>query len=386
MDWHARALRLADQLVAAGKLHSTEWWRAVQEVPRHELVPVYFEYARDGWRACDTTTPEGQQHWLDRVYSNTALFTLPDGRSSSSMPALVTRMLESLDVADGQRVLEIGTGSGYNVALLCHRLGEENVFSVDIETELVSLARSRLARLGYRPTLAVADGEQGLAEHAPYDRIIATCAVPAVPWSWVTQTRVGGLILADLKLSANAGNLVLLRCYEDRAEGRFDQRWGSFMPMRHAGSRSTPAYPRRDRSDAAATTTCLDLLRPWEHLEFWFFAHLELGVNLDHGQSMNPTTKQPGDSFLSGADGSWCEVSDQIDSTGSRPVWQAGPRRLWDGIEAAHQLWADLGRPGWKRFGLTVTETRQHVWLDHPNGDHTWTLNAEVEDLERGTG
>lgn len=380
MDWQTRALRLADQLAAAGKLRSAGWRRAVQEVPRHELVPVYFEYTSDGWKVCDTTTPEGQQRWLDRVYSNTALFTLPDGRSSSSMPGLMTRMLESLDVADGQRVLEIGTGSGYNVALLCHRLGEKNVFSVDTETELITRARGRLARLGYRPTLVVADGEQGLAEHAPYDRIIATCAVPAVPWSWVVQTRVDGLILTDLKLSPNAGNLVLLRRCDDRAEGHFDQQWGGFMPMRHAVSHSTPAYPRRDRSRAATGTTHLDLPQPWEHLEFWFFVHLELGVNgvnLDHGQTMNPTTKQPGDSFLASADGSWCEVSDQTDTTGGHPVWQAGPQRLWDAIEAAHQLWTGLGQPGWERFGLTVTETRQYVWLDDPDGDHAWTLPGE---------
>jgi hypothetical protein len=75
------------------------------------------------------------------------------------------------------------------------------VFSADIEPDLVELARQRLARIDYHPTLVAADGATGLAEHAPFDRIIATCAVPALPWAWVQQTNPGGVILTDLKIA-----------------------------------------------------------------------------------------------------------------------------------------------------------------------------------------
>ncbi|MGH3901389.1 MAG: methyltransferase domain-containing protein [Pseudonocardiaceae bacterium] len=130
------------------------------------------------------------------MYSTAALITALDRTSepprllsTSSMPGLMTRMLETLDVHDGDRVLEIGTGTGYDAALLCHRLGDTHVFSVDIEPDLITLARQRLARLGYHPTLIATDGAASLIEHAPFDRIIATCSVPTVPWQWVTQTR-----------------------------------------------------------------------------------------------------------------------------------------------------------------------------------------------------
>ena len=89
-------------------------------------------------------------------------------------------MLEALEVTDGCRVLEIGTGSGYNAALLCERLGSEHVTSVHIDPDLVALARERLAANGYTPTLA-ADGADGYPRSALYDRIIATCSVPAIP-------------------------------------------------------------------------------------------------------------------------------------------------------------------------------------------------------------
>ncbi|MGH3940001.1 MAG: methyltransferase domain-containing protein [Pseudonocardiaceae bacterium] len=196
-DWTLRARQLAEQLVAARKLKSAAWRDAVCSVPRHEFVPEVFRQDRldqydPSWRQLDTTTEQGRAEWLDQVYSNTALITALDRTtqspgllSTSSMPALMTRMLETLDVQDGHRVLEIGTGTGYNAGLLSHRLGDGNVFSVDIEPELIELARQRLARLGYHPTRLVTDGAAGLPEHAPFDRIIATCSVPTVPWAWV---------------------------------------------------------------------------------------------------------------------------------------------------------------------------------------------------------
>jgi protein-L-isoaspartate O-methyltransferase len=78
------------------------------------------------------------------------------------MPSLMAQMLEALDVRDEHRVLEIGTGTGYNAALLCHRLGSNNVVSIDIDATLVAVAKNRLAALGHHPTLVVGDGTAGL--------------------------------------------------------------------------------------------------------------------------------------------------------------------------------------------------------------------------------
>ncbi len=158
--------------------------------PDHELVPAYYEQepVTGAWLIRDAT----DSGWLEQIYANRGLFTkigeatgswgtAAVGLSSTSTPGLMTRMLETLDIHEGHKVLEIGTGTGYNAALLAHRLGAEHVFSVDVDRELVDLARDQLARIGYRPTLVAADGASGLSEHAPYDRIIATCSVPAVP-------------------------------------------------------------------------------------------------------------------------------------------------------------------------------------------------------------
>lgn len=363
-DWTVHAARLADELTASEKLWSPPWQDAVRAVPRHELVPVRYQRTpgTDQWIGTNTADD------LDLVYSNKALLVLPDGLSSTSMPALMTRMLEALDVHDGHDVLEIGAGTGYNAALLSHRLGDQHVFAVDIEPALIDLARERLARIGYHPTLVTADGANGLSEHAPYDRIIATCSVPAVPWPWVEQTREGGLILADIKLAQLAGNLVLLRRTADGAEGRFDRTYGGFMAMRRGGETYNSPRPhrtRRDRTTARTRASTLDVTRPWEHSVLWFLAHFHLPFGVEFGLSGKDTSRPPTTAFLSTDDGSWCEA-DEPSPDGTRQVWEAGPHQLWRIIEDTHATWLGMGQPGWERFGYTVTETHQRVWLDEP--------------------
>jgi methyltransferase of ATP-grasp peptide maturase system len=387
-DWTPRARQLAEQLTAAGKLTSAAWRDAVCAVPRHEFVPEVFRQDQidqydETWRQLDTTTVAGRQEWLDQVYSPAALITALDHTSepprllsTSSMPGLMTRMLETLDVRDGNRVLEIGTGTGYNAALLCHRLGDTHVFSVDIEPDLITLARQRLAQLGYHPTLVATDGAAGLAEHAPFDRIIATCSVPAVPWYWVTQTRPGGVILTDLKTSLLAGSLVRLTRYPDRAEGHFDQTYAAFMGLRHHPTGQGPASRSRPRrhhtNEPEHRTTTLDPRTPWTSLIVWFLASFDLGTDITLGYT-GFNNGQPTATSITLGDGSWAQVT-LADDHGVHHVTEAGPTRVWRTIETAHARWTELDQPGWDRFGLTVTENHQHVWLDTPTNHHTWPL------------
>jgi protein-L-isoaspartate(D-aspartate) O-methyltransferase len=364
--WQERAARLADELVAAGKLRSPAWRAAVEATPRHVLVPEWF--------VRDATTGDWVRHELaddadlDLVYSNAALFILPDGLSSSSMPGLMTRMLDELDVRDGHRVLEIGTGAGYNAALLCHRLGGAGVYSVDIEPGLVARARERMATLGHHPTLRATDGTTGLPEGAPFDRVIATCSVPRIPPAWIEQTSAGGRILADLKIGKQAGNLVNLVRTGDGADGRFDPTFGSFMALRDR----VPPVPAPTPSGLLERTSRLDLDRPWENTVVWFLAALTMprvtgfGLRAERGRTALDVVT------LSASDGSRAEIGPFGD--GVRTVREQG-RPLWVHVERAHARWIALGRPGWERFGLTVRDGHHTVWLDDPGG-HSWTLPA----------
>lgn len=369
--WLAHARRLADTLRENGDLHSPQWHAAVTAVPRHLLVPRAYEQLDTGeWREFETAA------LLERVYSPetlvTALETVDGNRSpisSSTKPDLMIRMLEILDVRDGNRVLEIGTGTGYNAALLAHRLGDDRVFSVDIGEDLVELARERLSAANFHPTVKAVDGARGFPENAPFDRIIATCSVAAVPWEWAEQLAPDGSILVDLKLAVSAGNLVLLRHKDDCLEGRFTRRWAAFMAMRTSAVRK-PAQ-RADRVPGGQTRRTVAPPTPWNDAPIaWFLAHLRLPRGVSFGYDLNPDTMAPVASTFATPDGSWARV-DLTDGT----VTEAGDTPLWTHVEWAYDQWTAAGRPSWERLGLTVRADGAHqVWMDSSTSTHRWVL------------
>jgi methyltransferase of ATP-grasp peptide maturase system len=388
VDWPARARRLAEKLVADGDLHSPQWNSAVCAVPRHEFIAHYYRHDTSTrpatWQLVAPTDPSEVQAWLDLVYSDTTLITAVVSYaergvqipvSSSSKPDLMVRMLEELDVTDGDRVLEIGTGTGYNAALLCHRLGSQNVFSVDVDPALIAAARPRLTRLGYQPTLAAVDGAAGLAEHAPYDRIIATCSVPAILPAWIDQLAPGGRILADVEGPLGAGNLVTLHkpSAAPVVVGRFLPWWGRFMRLRpQAGPTVGAPRPRRAPGEPQTARTAVD---PAElDTEFRFLAQLFLPSGTVQSLTPSPDLTRPIATCLVTPDGSWCEVDRDPGPDGSYQLAFGGPQPLWDGVHTAWQQWTRHGRPAWSQFGLTATPEHHTIWLSDPVSGPSWSL------------
>ncbi|HEX2298894.1 MAG TPA: protein-L-isoaspartate(D-aspartate) O-methyltransferase, partial [Pseudonocardiaceae bacterium] len=227
--------------------------------------------------------------------------------------------------------------------------------------------------------LVATDGAAGLPEHAPFDRIIATCAVPSIPLTWVRQTSPGGVILADLKPAPGAGSLIRLTRYPDRAEGRFDPTYAAFMDLRHQSAdqlTDRPPSPERAPGEPERRTTTLDPRTPWTSLVAWFIATFTLGPGISIGYDRPDENWKPTVTSVATGDGSWAEVA-LADDHGTHQVLEAGPRRVWHLVEQAHSLWTALGQPGWDRFGLTVTDNSQHVWIDNPAGRHIWPLLIE---------
>ncbi|MGH3937133.1 MAG: methyltransferase domain-containing protein [Pseudonocardiaceae bacterium] len=235
------AARLPKNGVALG----SGWREVFASVPREEFVPRFFLHKPGGgMRAVDS----GDDDWLTSVYSDRTLVTQLNGddttwdqardnggttgraTSSSTEPTLMAWML---DLQPWHHVLEVGTGTGYNAALLSHRLGSDHVTTIDVDPQVVSVARQRLARAGYTPTVIAADAGLGHPDRAPYDRILSTCSWPRIPGPWLEQTRPGGLVLNHLYTELDAGAMVLLRVAADgTATGNFLSEYGAFMPRR----------------------------------------------------------------------------------------------------------------------------------------------------------
>jgi protein-L-isoaspartate(D-aspartate) O-methyltransferase len=177
--------QLVDRLCAAGVLRDDRVVQALRVVPRHLFLPE--------------VEPE-------RTYRDEAIVTKrsPEGWSisSSSQPTVMAVMLEQLDVGCGQRVLEIGAGTGYNAALLTHLVGETGeVTTIDIDEDLAEQARRNLAVVDVRGVSVVcADGAAGWPDGAPYDRIILTVGAWDLAPAWVVQLSAGGRLLVPLSL------------------------------------------------------------------------------------------------------------------------------------------------------------------------------------------
>ncbi|MEU7094195.1 methyltransferase domain-containing protein [Kitasatospora aureofaciens] len=371
--------RLASALIANGSL-TPDWLTAYHAVPRHWFVPaLVWPGQADGVRQGEAVNRHADPAaWWKAVYSDVPLTTQWDdgdhtgfGRgtmptSSNSMPTMVFSMLAALDVGDGHRVLEIGTGTGWNAALLSRRVGSDEVFTIEVDEDTAAEARHRLARAGYSPTLVVGEGADGHPDGAPFDRVIATCSVRRIPYAWVAQSRPGAVIVAPWGPEYGGEAVARLVVGDDgTAGGRFVGS-SAFMRLRQQrtarpGSLEYLSGPWPADGAKSSTPLSPEALADW-------LAMFAVGVQVP---GAFPLTERYADGTYTlwlhdTAVTSWATADWEPGRTAYEVV-QSGPRSLWNEVESAWNWWDDRGRPGFDRFGLTVTPDGHTVWLDGPD-------------------
>ncbi|MEV0982022.1 ATP-grasp peptide maturase system methyltransferase [Streptomyces sp. NPDC049915] len=354
---------LIDTLSAGGNLRSPAWKRAAEAVPRHEFLRGgFFRRIQNSVPSAWEPVLESDPGWLEACYSDESLVTqiagtvvptdirgriLREPTSSSTLPSLVLRMLEDLQVEPGMRVLEIGTGTGYSTALLTQRLGEENVTSIEYDEDVAVRARTALGRLGIHPTLVTGDGLDGYAEGAPYDRIIATCGVRTIPAPWIEQTRPGGLVLATVGGWLGASELARLTVHADgTASGPLIGGRVSFMLARPHLPPPLDLLP--DLSAGKERETCLGA----GVLDDWTCRFIVQAAVPEAQRLALAHDGRHEDVLLDVASGSWAALHHD----GRRwTVRQDGPNALWDTAEEHVRRWQAAGAPGLERFTVHVT-------------------------------
>jgi len=168
---------LIERLTRWGYLKKPEIIEAFRKVPRHEFVPANL----------------GDYAYADQP--------LPIGHGQTiSAPSMIAIMLDSLELKPGQKVLEIGAGSGYNAALIAEIVGPKGkVFTIERIAELAEFGRANLQKTGYgRVQVVVGDGTCGYKKGAPWDRILVTACAPEIPHLLVKQLKVGGKLAAPV--------------------------------------------------------------------------------------------------------------------------------------------------------------------------------------------
>jgi protein-L-isoaspartate(D-aspartate) O-methyltransferase len=200
--------RMVREHIASREVRNPAVLRVMRETPRHLFVP---------------------ERLRSQAYED---HPLPIGFDATiSQPYIVALMTELLDPKKEHRVLEIGTGSGYQAAVLAQLAGE--VYSIEIVPELARSAEATLKGLGHRNVKVKAgDGYKGWPEAAPFDRIILTAAPPEVPRALTDQLAVGGRLVAPVGASVMVQELVVI---DKRADGSLKRRSEGgvrFVPMR----------------------------------------------------------------------------------------------------------------------------------------------------------
>jgi protein-L-isoaspartate(D-aspartate) O-methyltransferase len=195
--------------------------QAMRAVPRHEFVP---------------------ETYLDQAYDD---HPLPIGYGQTiSQPFIVAWMTELLDLKPGAKVLEIGTGSGYQAAVLA-ALGSVDVYSIEIIPELAQMAERRLYRLGYGGIhLKQADGYYGWAEFAPFDAIIVTAAPDHLPAPLAAQIVEGGCIVIPIGPPGGYQSLWKFVDVQDELKA-YNMGGVSFVPFRGEGAAQEDGVPSR---------------------------------------------------------------------------------------------------------------------------------------------
>lgn len=346
------------------------WIRqAVDDVPRDTFAPDRL-WRWDGQAYVPIDRAADSEAWASEVYGDpyaAAVTQIANGVPSSSLSAqgVVVDMLDSLRLEPGHRVLELGTGTGWNAALLARRA--EQVVSVEVDAELAVSATEQLKATDAEVTVEVADGAAGWPSGAPYDRVIATYAIDRVPWAWVEQTRPGGRIVAPW---GRLGHVALTVADDGLSAAGWVQGLATFMPARGVGPGGDFAEVRGGGPPADERPVTRDLapLRDDWHLRFALrVAVPDIQITLaEDGDGLN--------AWLHDGHASWATLSAIGD--GQTIAYQGGPRRLADELEQAWDEWQALGEPELYDYGLTVEPGQQYAWCRDADMGPRWPMRA----------
>lgn len=343
---------LVQRLHAAGTLQSERIARAFLMTRREAFVSAFFEQEGFTWRA-HTAENDKPEQWIAAIYRDEPLVTWVDthnrARSSSSAPTVMAMMLETLDPQPGNRVLEIGTGSGYNAALLATLVGDPSlVTTIEVEESLAQLAKGVLEANVGNVSVQVGNGYDGVALHAPYDRIIATAGSPIIPHTWYEQLAPNGRIVMDLQGSlGKSGFLVIEKTEDEMAYGRFDPRYLHFMPMRSGLPAASPVKRLLQQSAVQRIVIADDettqLLFNTANFH-WFLQWAVPGMTLTKAKmkEKNGTASIPLVTFIDAKEKTIAQLSLR---DGTWSGYERGAGGLWEEIIRIAHEWDALGRP-----------------------------------------
>ncbi|MFB7665999.1 methyltransferase domain-containing protein [Kitasatospora sp. NPDC056138] len=375
LDLAAYRARLAGAMEQRGAWPERSAWirEAVEALPRDLFAPDRL-WRWDGHAYVPVDRHGDGPAWARELYGSpddAAVTQVTGGLATSSLScqAVVVDMLDSLLLDPGQRVLELGTGAGWNCALAAHRAaGDGLVTSVEVDPRLAAAARVRLEKAGSAARVRVGDGAAGWLAGAPYDRVIATYAVERVPFAWVEQCVPGGRVVTPW---GRLGHVALTVADDRRSATGWMQGLAQFMPTRTGAAPARTYRQIRGRSDPRHRRPVDRDLGP---LRTDWDLRFALRVALPELDVTTAVDSDGTSAWLHDGRDSWAALSAR--TGGGAVAHQGGPRRLADALEAAWRQWEDDGRPDVYEYGMTVTPGGQFVWCRDPETGPRWPASS----------
>lgn len=175
-NYQSRLDNLINTMKDSGFLNDIRVESAIRKTPRHEFVPTSLQ---------------------EKAYDDLPIPIMKN--QTVSQPSVLSRMTEWLDVREGQKILEVGSGSGWQSAILSYLVEHGKIYSIERHSELVNFAKKNLDKLGINNVeIILGDGSLGLPKESPFDRIIITAACEKIPQSLIEQISINGLLIAPV--------------------------------------------------------------------------------------------------------------------------------------------------------------------------------------------
>ena len=210
---------------------NVDWVKqALFNVPRHHFIEQYYDdSAPNGIVQVGSPNPTPEQ--LEQIYSDRGMMIREEPHSAASQPSLIFGMLKDLQLTHGHKVLEVGTGSGWNAGLIAFSVGDDSlVYSVDLQADLVEKARQHLNFVGFnRVNLRAGDGGLGW-DGETFDRVIVTVGSPDIPPAWIQSLTDDGILVMPLKTNGAGDPILRFHKQGGKLTGKFTQ-WAGFMNL-----------------------------------------------------------------------------------------------------------------------------------------------------------
>ncbi|MEK7474418.1 MAG: methyltransferase domain-containing protein [Candidatus Coatesbacteria bacterium] len=340
------------------------WVReAFLKVPRHLFIDQFYDSDAGGMVTVNREHPSPEH--LKAIYCNVGRPIKLEPHSAASEPWLVANMLGHLGIERGMRVLEIGTGSGFNAGLMTVGTGDPTlVHSVDIQPDLVEAAARHLRDAGIEGVnLRACDGGLGWPEAAPFDRIMLTVGSSDITPAWLGQLAENGVLLMPFKTRGMGDPLLRLRKAGGRCTGGFVG-YSGFNALQGAFLEESQFKPGITEDDQVTRLLAEPPVRRMDldgfsEIDFLLFCR-SLGLDLEAA-------------WVRRADGAFHLILDRkgdqalVMKWGEQGTWFKGNANAGTSLLSTFGEWESLGRPALTRYRAEVISAGEEAV-----GEHAW--------------